>query len=57
MKVLLTALWRDESGQDSAEYALLLLMIALALIVTVQAFRTAIANAFSKASGQLGTGA
>lgn len=57
MKLLLTALWRDESGQDSAEYALMLLMIALALIVTVQAFRTAIENAFSRASDQLDTGA
>ena len=53
MNLLLKRLWKDELGQDTAEYALLLLMIALALIVSVQTFRTAISNAFSRASGQL----
>ena len=53
MSLLLKRLWEDEIGQDTAEYALLLLMIALALIVSVQTFRTAITNAFSRASGQL----
>jgi Flp pilus assembly pilin Flp len=50
---LLKTLWLDESGQDTAEYALLLLMIALALITAVTGFRTAIANAFSRATAQL----
>jgi len=53
MNLLLKRLWKNEVGQDTAEYALLLLMIALALIVSVQAFRTAISNAFSRAGGQL----
>jgi Flp pilus assembly pilin Flp len=53
MRSLLKRLWKDEGAQDTAEYALLLLMIALALIVSVQAFRTAISNAFSRATGQL----
>ena len=53
MKELLMNLWKDESGQDTAEYALLLLLIALALIVAITGFRSAIANAFSKATTQL----
>ena len=53
MRSLLRRIWEDEVGQDTAEYALLLLMIALALIASVQAFRTAISNAFSRAGGQL----
>lgn len=53
MRSLLGKVWKEEVGQDTAEYALLLLMIALALIISVQAFQTAIANAFSRAGGQL----
>ena len=52
---LLKTLWLDESGQDTAEYALLLLLIALALIVAITGFRSAIANAFSRATAQLNT--
>jgi Flp pilus assembly pilin Flp len=47
---LLKRLWLDEDGQDTAEYALLLLLIALALITAVTGFRTAIGNAFSRAT-------
>ena len=53
MKELLMNLWKDESGQDTAEYALLLLLIALALITAIQGFRTAFGNAFSRATDQL----
>jgi Flp pilus assembly pilin Flp len=52
----LTELWNDESGQDTAEYALLLLLIALALIASINAFRTALVNAFSRATEQLNAG-
>jgi Flp pilus assembly pilin Flp len=52
---LLKRLWLDESGQDTAEYALLLLLIALALITAVTGFRTAIENAFNRATQQLNT--
>jgi Flp pilus assembly pilin Flp len=55
MKELLMNLWKDESGQDTAEYALLLLLIALALIAAITGFRSAIANAFSRATAQLNT--
>jgi Flp pilus assembly pilin Flp len=50
---LLEDLWYDESGQDTAEYALLLLLIALALIAAITGFRSAISNAFSRATEQL----
>jgi Flp pilus assembly pilin Flp len=52
---LFKTIWFDESGQDTAEYALLLLLIALALIVAITNFRSAIANAFSRATAQLNT--
>ena len=53
MREILNNLWRDDTGQDAAEYSLLLLMIALALILSIQAFKSAIANAFGRATGQL----
>ena len=49
----LKLIWLDESGQDTAEYALLLLLIALALIAAITGFRSAIANAFSRGTAQL----
>ena len=52
---LLKKLWLDESGQDTAEYAWLLLLIALALIAAITGFRSAIGNAFSRATAQLNT--
>jgi Flp pilus assembly pilin Flp len=50
---LFKRLWLDESGQDTAEYALLLLLIALALITAVTGFKDAIVNAFSRATDHL----
>ena len=59
MKDLMRSFWMDESGQDMAEYALLLALIALVLIVAITAFRGAIQARFQEASTQLnsaGTG-
>lgn len=53
MKELMLTFWRNESGQDMAEYALLLALIALALIVAVVAFRGAIMDRFNEATDQL----
>jgi Flp pilus assembly pilin Flp len=39
----------DDRGQDTAEYALLLLLIALALIAAITGFR----SAFSRGTAQL----
>jgi Flp pilus assembly pilin Flp len=55
MMDLMRAFWQDESGQDMAEYALLLALIALAIIAAVIAFRGAIIGRFQEATTQLGT--
>lgn len=54
MYQLLAALWQDESGQDMAEYGLLLALIAVALVVAVVAFRDAIIGTFQDATAVLG---
>lgn len=53
MKRFLANLWRDESGQDLAEYALLLGLIAVALVGAVIALRQAIQNRFEETQGAL----
>lgn len=53
VKNLMLALWKDESGQDMAEYALLLVLIAVVVTVAVIAFRNAITDAFNDATDQL----
>jgi len=53
MKNLMRAFWKDESGQDMAEYALLLSLIALAIIGAVFLFRDAIIGRFQEAANQL----
>jgi Flp pilus assembly pilin Flp len=40
-------LWKDESGQDLTEYALLLVLIALASIAALQTFGMAVASAIN----------
>lgn len=45
------ALWADESGQDMAEYVLLLVVIAIVVASTaLVVFGGAISNAFSNAA-------
>jgi pilus assembly protein Flp/PilA len=59
MKDLIRSFWKDESGQDMAEYALLLALIALVLVVAITAFRGAIQAKFQEATTELngaGTG-
>jgi pilus assembly protein Flp/PilA len=45
--------WREESGQDLVEYALLGALIAVGCVVAMGNFATAIANEFTTLSGQL----
>ncbi len=49
----LAAVWHNDLGQDTAEYALLLLLISLALVAAIAGFSSAIANAFSRATANL----
>lgn len=55
MKNLLARLWMEEEGQDLTEYALLLVLVALAAIGSLGTLASAINNTFSKAAANLGT--
>ncbi len=54
MHAFLTQLWQDESGQDLAEYALLLALIAVTLAAGITALSGAIGNRFGAATTTLG---
>ena len=53
MKDMLMTFWKDESGQDLAEYALLLGLITIALVVIVTAFGQTIVGIFQTADQTL----
>jgi pilus assembly protein Flp/PilA len=50
MKSMLKALWSDESGQGLTEYALLIALVSLGLIVLLGNYRNAIGNVFKNAT-------
>lgn len=50
---LLKALWRDDSGQDTTEYVLLVALIALAVTAGMTVLATNINQAFSSTGNQL----
>jgi pilus assembly protein Flp/PilA len=53
MKNLLMRLWQEEEGQDLTEYALLVVLLALAAIVAMKSLGSAISNVFSSAASNL----
>jgi pilus assembly protein Flp/PilA len=53
MKDWMTRLWRDESGQDLAEYALLVALIALVVIGAVTLLGTQIQTVFNNIANAL----
>lgn len=53
MVQLFNALMLDESGQDLAEYAILIGLIALAVIVAVRLLGTTISNVFNDIGSSL----
>jgi pilus assembly protein Flp/PilA len=55
MKNLLMKLWKEQEGQDLTEYALLLVLLALAAIGTLSSLAVAINKVFSEASSTLAT--
>ena len=55
MRNILPDLWRDEGGQDLAEYGLLLVLVALAAIATMNSLGSAISNVFTNAAASLST--
>lgn len=46
MKSLWTALWSDESGQTLTEYALIIALVSIGLILALTAFRDSIGRLF-----------
>jgi Flp pilus assembly pilin Flp len=51
--MFLRSFWNDDSGQDMAEYALLLALIALVLVVSINLFRDAMQTKFAAATSTL----
>ena len=56
MRDLFKALWRDDSGQDTTEYVLLVLLVALAVTAGMWLLTTDINESFSEAGSVLDTG-
>ena len=57
MKDLFRTLWRDDSGQDTTEYVLLVLLVALAVTAGMIILATSINNSFDEAGSLLDTAA
>jgi pilus assembly protein Flp/PilA len=57
MRKYLLRLWKEEEGQDLTEYALLLVLIALAAIVVMSSLGSAINQVFSKGANTLNSAA
>jgi pilus assembly protein Flp/PilA len=57
MKKLFVRLWEEQEGQDLTEYALLLVLIALAAISSIKGLSTAINGVFNNAASNLTTNA
>jgi pilus assembly protein Flp/PilA len=53
MKNLVVRLWKQDEGQDLTEYALLLVLIALASMAALTPLATAINSVFTKAASNL----
>ncbi len=49
-------LWLDESGQDMAEYALLLALIAIVVIVAINTLAPAISASFNNTASAISNG-
>ena len=50
MKNLLKRLWKEEQGQDLAEYGLLIVLIALVAIASITRMGHAVSDVFSNAA-------
>jgi len=57
MKKQLLRLWKEEEGQDLTEYALLLVLIALAAIAVMSNLGVAINTVFSQGASTLSSAA
>jgi pilus assembly protein Flp/PilA len=57
MLALARKFWNDESGQGLAEYALLLGLIVIGVVILIQGMGVSIKKIFTKANSDLGTAA
>jgi pilus assembly protein Flp/PilA len=57
MIALAKHLWNDESGQGLSEYALLLGLIVVGVVLLIQGMGISIKKIFTKANSDLGTAA
>ena len=57
MIALAKKLWNDESGQALSEYALLLGLIVIGVVLLIQGMGASIKTIFGKANQDLGTAA
>ncbi len=55
MLSLINKMWRDDDGQDIAEYALMLAVVLLIVVASVSAIGTNASAIFTKAGNQLTT--
>ncbi len=55
MRALLKRLWRDDSGQDTTEYVLLILLMVLTITAGMMVLATSINDSFDDASSVLDT--
>ena len=53
MREILKTLWDEEEGQDLTEYALLVVLIALAAITSMSTLATRIASVFANAAANI----
>jgi pilus assembly protein Flp/PilA len=53
MKQIVRALWNNDEGQDLTEYALLVVLLALAAIIGMNGLAGAINNVFSSSASNL----
>jgi pilus assembly protein Flp/PilA len=55
MASMMKRLWKEEQGQDLTEYALLVVLVALAAIASMNTIGTAISNVFANAAANMTT--
>jgi pilus assembly protein Flp/PilA len=55
MREQIRALWQDESGQDLTEYALLIVLVALAAVASMKALARAISTVYSNTATNITT--
>ena len=53
MKQLFKSLWTDESGQGLTEYALIIALVSIGLILVLILFRNAIGSVFNEIRAEL----